>query len=133
MPDPIKAIITDVDGVMVGKTEGIDFPLPRKNVIDRLKKISKDDIPVVLCTAKFGDSVKQIVIEADLHNPHITDGGALIIDYVGNTTIKSHLLNNKIVNQFTEETLNYDIYTEIYTPISYFVQKSQLGSLLTNV
>ena len=52
----IKAIITDIDGVIVGKKHGVNFPLPNDDVIQKLKNLHKTGFPIVLCTAKLSRS-----------------------------------------------------------------------------
>ncbi len=125
----IKAIIADVDGVMVGKQEGVNFPLPPKSIISSLEQISARGIPIVLCTAKFSYAIKGIAIQAKLNNPHITDGGALIIDWLDNTVIAQHPLDKDIMLEYLRACLKHNIYTEIYTTNGYYVQKSQLSDL----
>lgn len=49
----IKAIIADVDGVIVGNRRGVNFPLPNKVVMQKLKDLHKKGIPIVLCTEPF--------------------------------------------------------------------------------
>lgn len=126
----IKAIITDVDGVMVGKQEGVNFPLPQKGILNTLKQISAGGIPIVLCTAKFGNAIKDIGIQAKLHNPHITDGGAVIVDWLGQQIIAQHALRKEIVYAIIQASLEQNIYTEIYTVDNYYVQKSQKSDFI---
>jgi hydroxymethylpyrimidine pyrophosphatase-like HAD family hydrolase len=121
----IRAIISDVDGVMVGRREGVNFPLPHRDVITALQRISAAGTPIVLCTAKFGYAIKDIAIQAKLRNPHITDGGALIIDWLDNRVVAQHALDREVANAYVEACLAQDIYTEIYTADTYYVQKSQ--------
>lgn len=127
----IKAVVMDVDGVIVGKKTGFNFPLPHKDVIEKLKTIHKSGIPIVLCTAKFSHSIKEIAIQAHLNNAHITDGGALIIDPVDNQIIKSHSLDKNTARKYLQEVLAKNIYAEIYTPTSYFVEKNQISDFTT--
>jgi hydroxymethylpyrimidine pyrophosphatase-like HAD family hydrolase len=121
----VKAIIADVDGVMVGKHKGINFPLPHKQEIDALKKVSSLGIPVILCTAKFNFAIKGIAQLAHLDNPHITDGGAVIMNFTDNTVIKKFPINRKIVEQYVRACLAQSIYTEIYTSDTYYIDSSQ--------
>jgi HAD superfamily hydrolase (TIGR01484 family) len=121
----IRAIVADVDGVMVGKRPGFNFPLPHTQVIDALHKVNKNGIPVILCTAKFYVGIKQIAVQAHLDNPHITDGGALIINLMHNEIVSEHVLDSELVKRFSADCLRNELYLEIYSATSYFVQKSQ--------
>jgi len=78
----IKAIITDVDGVIVGDKTGVNFPLPNATIIRKLKELKKSGIPIILCTGKPSYTINDIIIKAELDNPHISDAGFIdIVDY----------------------------------------------------
>src|SRR5579872_3219443 len=123
----IKAIITDVDGVFVGKKQGINFPLPNHNVITMLHTLQKKGIPVVICTAKFNYAVKEIILRADLRNPHITDGGAFIIDPLHNAIIKKYVFEKNLAHELVGKCLAEKIYTEVYGATEYFLQKDHIS------
>jgi HAD superfamily hydrolase (TIGR01484 family) len=123
----IKAIIMDVDGVIVGKTQGVNFPLPNKKIITVLKDLQKKNIPVVLCTAKFSHAIKEIIFQANLRNPHITDGGALVIDPLDNKIVKKHVLDNKLVKELVEKCIAHGFYTELFGVDEYYLQKNQIS------
>jgi len=124
MPN-IKAIIADVDGVMVGKDEGVNFPLPHTEVINALRRIAEGGTPIVLCTAKFRAGLDDLVTKAHLVNPHITDGGALIVNPLGQDKIvEQNSLDAKIVQDYLAHDTDADTITELYSPTDYFVQKS---------
>lgn len=117
---PIKAIIADVDGVMVGKEVGVNFPLPSRSVVDALRYVSQSGIPIVLCTAKFRVAIDQIILDAGLNNPHITDSGALIIDPLGGKKIVAeHAIDPAIVVEYLSHN---KAYTELYSTTAYYVQ-----------
>ncbi|HUQ84815.1 MAG TPA: HAD family hydrolase [Candidatus Limnocylindrales bacterium] len=121
----IKAIITDVDGVIVGKKKGVNYPLPNKLIIGTLKKLHKKGFPIILCTAKFSYAIHEIIKQADLRNPHITDGGALTIDLLSNKIIAVHTLENQLALQIISDLLKSGIYTECYGVSDYFIQENQ--------
>ncbi len=125
---PIQAIITDVDGVMVGKTPGVNFPLPHQAVIDRLQRINSSGIPVILCTAKFNFAIREIALSAHLDNPHITDSGAVLINFVADTITSEHPIDRQIVEECVSLFLDMKLYVEIYTTSHYYVQRSQRSS-----
>lgn len=117
----IKAIITDVDGVLSGSIKGYNFPLPHRDVIDALSKIHQKGIPVILCSAKFNFAILGAVKAAKLNNPHITDAGALIIDLLDNKIIKQHNLSDLVVNKIIGEFLLNKLHLEVYTPSDYYI------------
>jgi len=119
----IKAIIADVDGVMVGKREGVNFPLPHMNVVGALRAVAADGIPVVLCSAKFHRALDGIIHQARLNNPHITDGGALIINPLGDKKIIEQIAIDKaVISQYLAANAAY---TELYSADAYFVPKGE--------
>lgn len=124
----IKAIITDVDGVMVGKEEGVNFPLPHKDVLQVLQKVSESGIPIVLCTGKYGFAIREIAIQAHLNNPHISDGGAIIANPVTHTILKKHVLENDAAKELVKEVLHEGYYVECFGIEEYYVQKNQHSS-----
>ena len=125
----IKAIITDVDGVIVGKKKGENYPLPNKAVIEKLKEVHKKGLSIVLCTAKFGHAIYEIIRRAGLRNPHITEGGAVIIDLLANKVISTHSFEKNLIKDIISHLLKENIYTECYGLENYYIQKSQRGDL----
>jgi HAD superfamily hydrolase (TIGR01484 family) len=119
----IKAIITDVDGVLSGSKPGINFPLPHADIIQSLSKIHQKGIPVVLCTAKFNFAIQGIIEQAKLTNPHITDAGALIIDPLDNKVIQKHTIQDQTAKKLIQEFISHKLYLEIYTPSNYFIHQ----------
>ena len=118
----IKAVIADVDGVMVGKEEGVNFPLPHRDVIDALRRLVKSGVPVVLCSAKFRAAIDDIITQAELANPHITDGGALIINPLGEPKIiEQNIIDRATVIEYLS-TKRGD--TELYTATTCYMEKS---------
>src|SRR6185437_2827014 len=116
----IKAIITDVDGVLSGSIKGYNFPLPHQDVIDALSKIHQKGIPIILCSAKFSFTILGAIKAAKLNNPHITDAGALVIDPLDNKIIKQHNLSDLVVNKIISEFLLNKLHLEVYTPSDYY-------------
>lgn len=113
----------DIDGVIVGNREGINFPSPSKKVITALRKIHDAGIPVSLLTARPSfaafDSIKTVGID----NPHITDGGATIFNPIRNQIIHTMPLTSHNVIKLLR-LLPKNIYVNIFTPKKYYLQKS---------
>lgn len=119
----IKAIITDVDGVIVGKQKGVNFPLPHTQIIEKLHELHRKGIPVVLCTAKFNHAILEIIKSAKLANPHITEGGAMILDPLDHKIISQHTIPDTTVDSLIKELVLQGMYLEVYTPDYYVIQK----------
>ncbi len=125
----IKAILTDIDGVIVGNKHGVNFPLPTQAVIQKLKELHQNGLPIVLCTAKYHPGVIDLIKLANLHGPHITSGGALVIDPLDNKFIKTNSLDNKLVQQIITTCIKNNIYIECYGTENYYVEKKQAFEL----
>lgn len=120
----IRAIITDVDGVIVGKTPGINFPIPHEHVLEKLQAIREGGMPVILCSAKSLHPILPIIEKAHLDNLHIVDGGAVIIDPLEDK-ITTHTIAKETVEKIVYFALENNIYVEVHALGKYFIQKDQ--------
>lgn len=127
----IKAIILDVDGVIVGEKIGYNSPHPHKAVLEALKNLRQKGIAICLCTAKPHYAIPEIITDAQLTNPHITDAGAVIIDPIDNVIIQEHIIEKILVKKILQLLLDHNVYTEIYTVDAYFIQKDQTSDITT--
>lgn len=125
----IKALIVDVDGVIVGEKPGFNFPQPHREVIARMRDIEAKGIPISLCTAKPLFSIQKIINNAGLHNLHITNGGGVIIDPLDAVILKSHNIDKEIVRQILQICLDRHTYVEFNSPEEYFSQTSQKSEI----
>jgi hypothetical protein len=129
MKNKIRAIILDVDGVIVGDRKGFNAPYPPLEVINKLKQIREKNIYIILCSAKPYYSVKKIVDVACLFNIQTALAGAILIDPINLKVIKKHVINNDIAVSLTKKILKNNIYIEIYTTEKYFIQKNQKNKI----
>ncbi|HSW97141.1 MAG TPA: HAD family hydrolase [Candidatus Saccharimonadales bacterium] len=83
----IKAIVLDIDGVIVGDQEGNNFPHPNEKIRSVLRKIHDDGIPVSFLTAKPAFAAAENIKYVGIDNPHIADGGATIFNPLKNQII----------------------------------------------
>lgn len=123
----IKAIVTDVDGVLVGKISGVNFPNPHKNVLHALTQIRQSNIPIVLCTGRYYYSMLDIITNAKLQNPHITDGGALLLNPLQEGIIQQHRIVPSLAERIMQLCQKHELYCEVYTAKNYFIQQSQVS------
>ncbi len=129
----IRAVILDIDGVLVGEKIGYNSPNPHPDVISAIQKIHTAKIPVTFCTGKPHYAIKKLIDECGLDNPHITDGGALIMDPIAQKIVKKYRMPQDLVNQLIQTYLEANIYMELYTPDGYIIQKNQFRENLTPV
>jgi HAD superfamily hydrolase (TIGR01484 family) len=125
----IKAIILDVDGVIVGDRVGFNAPYPPPEVLNKLKQIREKNIYVILCSAKPYYSVKKIVDEGNLNNIQTALAGAILVNPSNLKVIKKHVIENKIAVDLTKKFLENNIYLEVYATEKYFIQKKQKNEI----
>lgn len=126
----IKAIVLDIDGIIVGEKIGFNSPNPHSDVLKALKEIHAKGIPVVLCSAKPLWSMQDVIDGASLNNPHITNAGALLIDSIDNRIIEKHLIDPSLTKEVLKLCLNNNIYVEFYTSDNkYFIEERQKGGI----
>ena len=125
----IRALILDIDGVMVGEKIGYNSPYPHPDVTSRLAKIREAGIPVILCTAKPHYSILPIIESAHLNNVHITYAGAVIIDPLSDTIIESHPMQRKMTLDLLTTFIQHDFYTELYALNDYYILRRQVNDL----
>lgn len=125
----IKAIISDVDGVIIGEKIGYNSPHPHPDVVEALKKVREKGVAVSLCTAKPHYAISEEINGSNLHNPHIADAGAVIIDPIDNIIVEKHVLDKSLVKEILQALLEADVYVEFYTIDDYFIQKSQTSEI----
>lgn len=118
----IKAVVTDIDGVILGAIPGVNFPLPSLLTQDTIRDLTTTGIPVGVCTMKAYFAIRNtLIIPLNLTGYHITDGGGVIASGATHTltTIDSipHAIAQLVINEFKQN----DIYTEYYTTQEYFV------------
>jgi HAD superfamily hydrolase (TIGR01484 family) len=121
----IKAIISDVDGVIIGEKIGYNSPHPHEDVVTALKNVREKRIAVCLCTAKPHYSIAEEIKGSNLHNPHIADAGAVIIDPIDDIIVEKHVLDKALVKNILQSLITADVYTEFYTVDDYFIQENQ--------
>lgn len=119
-----KAIILDVDGVIIGEKKGVNTPHPHPDVMATLKRVRASGIPVILCTAKPAFGIEYEIKEAQLDNPHIADGGGLLVDNKGKVYEK-FTLETVLAKRVIKRLLDKGVYTEVYTADDYIIQADQ--------
>lgn len=120
----IDHIFLDVDGVIVGTMQGKNFPYPNYKVTQVLKEVNKMT-PISLISAKSLYTFEQIIKRANLTNIHSGDNGAVVGNSREGRGLRTMSIETDIVKEVLNIGLNSDIYTEIYTDNSYYIQANQ--------
>lgn len=129
MKSNIKAIILDVDGVIIGEKVGYNSPHPHPDVIAALREIKNKGIPISLCTAKPHFAIGKEIKDADLNTVHITDGGGVIINPLKNKIITQNNIPTESAVKVIQAFLDANVYVEFYTVDNYVIQKTQAGDI----
>jgi len=122
----IQGIILDVDGVILGGKPGYNWPDPHPDVIDALKKLHTQGISISLCTGRGTFTLRDIVESVHLDNPHIGDGGAIVVDIIHNQLIDKHTIPADISHHILKTYQQHGIYIEVYSIDGYYIQKKSV-------
>ncbi len=125
----IKAIISDVDGVIIGEKIGYNSPHPHTEVSTALKAVREKGISISLCTAKPHYSISEEIKRSNLHNPHIADAGAVIIDPIDKIIVEKHVLDKDLVKEILQTLRDANVYVEFYKLDGYFIQKDKASEI----
>ncbi|MDO8583339.1 MAG: HAD family hydrolase [bacterium] len=119
----IKAVVLDIDGVIVGTKKGVNFPHPSKKISEILRKINESGTPVVFITAKTSFAASGNIKHVGIDSLHVSDGGAVIFNPVKDKIISIHPLSKENVNKILSITGN-DILVNLFTLDNYFIAKN---------
>lgn len=119
----IKAIVLDIDGVVIGNLPGVNFPYPSRKVSETLQEIHKKGIPVSFLTGKTTFAAWENISKIGIDNPHIADGGAVIFNPIQNKIIKKEVLEHEDLIKLLN-LLGKDAYVNIFTIKNYYLLKT---------
>lgn len=127
-----KAIVIDIDGVIIGTKPGVNTPYPHADVMAKMKSVRGSGIPIIFCTAKPLFAHAAEIIETGLDNPHIFDGGAVITNGA-NEIARQYNLDSMLAAELVQNFIDNGIYNEAYTTNDYFTQQDQIDDTITNM
>jgi len=124
----IRAAILDIDGVILGHKDGVNFPIPSSGVILRLQNLAKT-IPVSLCSVKPYFAVQPIIEACELTKWfHITDAGARLVN------IEQQLVESTAIGpnayRFLKELAKTNVFTEWYSGDDYAILSNEHDFLI---
>lgn len=126
----IKAVILDIDGVILGHRERTNFPFPSVSVQKYLQNLSKD-MPVSLCTVKAYFAVKPLIVACGIQDYfHITDAGATLVNATTHTVTTNHI-EGQYAKELIEELRKSELYVEWYSGNEYFALPNE-NSLISD-
>lgn len=117
----IKNIIIDIDGVIVGKNEGVNFPLPNEEVINKLREVKQKGINISLCTAKPCFAITEVVQKVGLDVFHIVNGGGLIVNPISNEILKQYIIDMNEARKLVNLCMTNNVRIEAFTKDKYYI------------
>lgn len=105
----IKAVVLDVDGVIIGTLHGENFPNPSNKVSESLRKINTGGIPVSFLSAKTAFAVANNIKSTGIDSIHVSDGGAVLYNPI----------QNKILHELTVTTSDVRTILSSVPPTTY--------------
>ncbi|MCU0652656.1 MAG: Cof-type HAD-IIB family hydrolase [Candidatus Pacebacteria bacterium] len=135
MKSEIRAVVLDVDGILVGFKGGKNFPDPCPEIIAALKNIKESGTPVILCTGRpfYAPTNAAIIKEANLNNFHIGDMGSLTMNPLSGEIFECKTVSQEDSSRLVQQLLQEGIVTNFFTPESYFVQEDQAGNKINQL
>lgn len=124
-----RVFVLDVDGVIIGRKEGINFPFPHEVIINTLKEAREHGAHICLCTGRALFATIDIIKLAGLDDPHISDGGSLIVNSLQNHVVMQNSLSRTFLIEVLELLTPHNVYVELYTRKEYFIEDSQQSNL----
>lgn len=121
----IKAVVLDIDGVILGTKVGINFPEPHPEIIEALKTLQTKGIPVALCSAKPTSGLYKIIDDAELEGLHISNNGAVIYN-AQDKTCRIHKIPAAVIEKAMKVAIERNIYMEVFSESEYFTQFDML-------
>lgn len=115
----IKAVILDVDGVIVGTKKDINFPHPSAHITDLLRMIN-ETTPVSLLTGKASFMVQKAMVQLGIDTFHVSDGGARIWNPMTNEVAYEAILDKESVRSIIKQLDNYHIAYALYGTKDYY-------------
>lgn len=127
MNSNIKAVVLDVDGILVGFKNGVNFPMPCLEIVNALKAIKESGIPVILCTGRpfYTPAMKYVIEAAGLDNFHIGEMGCLITNPFSEDVLQCKTIKQSDCRRLARRLLEDNIVTYFSTAEKYYVQKNQ--------
>lgn len=120
----IKAIITDVDGVVIGTKAGGHFPNPSPRVTGYLRDLGKK-LPIVLCSGKPSFGLEGLIRDLELDNLHIATNGAVIFNPI-RSEYRSNSIPSSTAKSLIESLEESEISKSIVGEKTFFHEKGKV-------
>lgn len=122
----IRAVVLDIDGVILGDKKGFNFPHPSKKVREAIRKIHDSGIPVSLLSAKPAFTAYENIKSLGIDNPHIAAGGGVIFNPMRDEIINIIAIKPHDV-LYLLKVLPKNVYVNFFGINEYYLQKNQVS------
>jgi len=114
----IKAVVLDVDGVVVGPKSD-QHPHASKRVSSALSAI-QEKIPVSLLSGKTSFVIGETARQIGLTGAHVADSGAVVFDPMKREVISQASLPASVVESVVVHCADNQVLAHLFTPTQYF-------------
>lgn len=112
----------DIDGVLVGKQDGKNFPLPSQAIRLALKRFQATGHRITLCTGRGAFATRPLIEELQLPGPHIADGGVIIFDPLAGQVLRQLPVPQELLQAPYKILKNLGVYVSLIGPESFHVE-----------
>src|SRR5947208_2313231 len=118
MTNPIRLIVADIDGTLVGADRQIS-----QRVQQAIKAARDLGVQVALCTGRSMLTAHQYIEMLDLPGFHIVDSGATITDPTNDTTLYQDIISRDLCLKMVTATRQADLHLEAYSANQFFMER----------
>src|SRR5258706_4131140 len=125
MNNPIRLIVADIDGTLVGEDRQIS---PRvRQAINAARDLG---VQVVLCTGRSMLTARQYIDMLALPGYHIVDSGATVVDPATGATLYQDIIPQQLSLRMVAAARQAELHLEAYAATMYFMEQEDQNSYL---
>lgn len=128
----IRAVVLDVDGVIVGTKSGVNFPNPSDRVSNVLKQLNESGIAVSFLSAKTAFAVANNIKSAGIDSIHISDGGAVLYNPIQNKIFHELTVAPSDIRTLLA-SLTPEVYIHLFSANGCYVEEKHFSNPFTQV
>ena len=114
----IKAIVLDVDGVVVG-AKSDQYPHPSRRLTDVLRQIQQNGVHISLLSGKTSFIIGETIRTIGLNGLHVSDSGAVVFDALRDVSVFEDALDPAILYEIVTAFAQTDISLHAFTRDAY--------------
>ncbi len=114
----IKAVVLDVDGVVVG-AKSDQYPHPSKKLTEVLRAVQKKGVHISLLSGKTSFIIGETIRKVGLEGLHVSDSGAVVFDAIRDESVFEDTLDPAILYEIVTAFAPTDISLHAFTRSAY--------------